>query len=56
MFDLSGEGDYVLGAIGVTVDPGCQYTLDSSNAPWKIAEPDEDCEMMAQVSRFAGMI
>ena len=56
VFELSGSDETVVGAIGVAVDPGVEFCIDTDRVPWDVSVPeDPELELRAKVSRISGM-
>ena len=51
MLNFEGSGPYVIGSVGVAIDPGVEYFLDTASAPWVLGEATEEHLDRANVCR-----
>ena len=49
--DYNTSGPYVIGSIGVAIDPGVEYFLDTASAPWVLGKATEELVDRANVCR-----
>ena len=50
-FDFSGDSKIVVGLVSIAIDPGVEFYLDTTRAPWIIGYGTDDLEDRAEVCR-----